>query len=351
MTCPSRRCGSCRGPASIGRAAASCTACRSAAAATASVKSIDRGHFMCARCSRQKPISDCSNDVVGLHAGHRLHHGLDLFAEVLVGHAEHRGIGHLRVRDQQVLALLRVDVDAARDDHEGRAVGEVQEAVVVDVADVAHGGHGAVGRARRLRALGVVEVLERRCGLEPQLAGLALRRGLAVLVEHVQLAEQHLAHRAAMRQPLGAVAGGEAQALGGAVVLVDDRAPPFDHLLLHRHRARCRRVHRDVQRRQVVALAHAFRQLEHAAEHRGHQLDVRDAVLLDQRQALLGIEVLHDHHGAAVADGQRHVGLRRRVVQRRRARGIACRPCIATTRSESGTAAAAATAGSRAAGG
>ena len=43
-----------------------------------------------------------------------------------------------------------------------------------------------------------------------------------------------LADRAAMRQPLRAVAGGEAEAFGGAVIFVDDRSPPFDHVLLHR---------------------------------------------------------------------------------------------------------------------
>ena len=42
--------------------------------------------------------------------------------------------------DQQVLRLLRIDVDAARDDHVGLAVGQVQVALGVDVADVAERG-------------------------------------------------------------------------------------------------------------------------------------------------------------------------------------------------------------------
>jgi hypothetical protein len=83
--------------------------------------------------------------------------------------------------------------------------------------------------------------------------GCALGAGLHVVVEDVQVAQQHAAHGALVRQPLGAVAGGEAQAFGGAVVLVDDRAPPVDHLFLHRHRAGCGGMHGDLQRRQVVA--------------------------------------------------------------------------------------------------
>ncbi len=59
------------------------------------------------------------------------------------------------------------------------------------------------------------------------------------------------------------------------------------------------------ERRQVVAAAHRLGQLQHPAEHRRHQLAVRDPVLLDQRQVVLGVEVLHHDHGAAVADRQR----------------------------------------------
>ena len=96
-----------------------------------------------------------------------------------------------------------------------------------------------------------------------------------------------------------AVAGGEAEAFGGAVVFVDDRPPPFDHLLLDRHRAGRGGVDRDLERGQVVALRTCLRQLQHAREHRRHELAVRDAPLLDQREITLGIEVLHDDRGAA----------------------------------------------------
>jgi hypothetical protein len=44
------------------------------------------------------------------------------------------------VQREHVLGFLRVDVDAAGDDRERLAVGEEQEAVLVEVADVAEGG-------------------------------------------------------------------------------------------------------------------------------------------------------------------------------------------------------------------
>src|SRR5690606_8338266 len=53
----------------------------------------------------------------GLVAGGRHHDGLHLLAEIVVGHADHGDVVHLRVRDEVALGLLRVDVHAARDDH------------------------------------------------------------------------------------------------------------------------------------------------------------------------------------------------------------------------------------------
>ncbi len=48
-----------------------------------------------------------------LRFGHELNHGLDLLAHLFVGRAEHRRIAHLGMRDEQVLAFLRIDVDPA----------------------------------------------------------------------------------------------------------------------------------------------------------------------------------------------------------------------------------------------
>src|SRR6516162_1387142 len=143
-------------------------------------------------------------------AWHRLHYRLHLFAEVGIGNAEHRGIGNLRMGDQQVFAFLRVDIDPAGDDHEGRAVGEIEIAVGIDIADVADRAHAAVRRARLAGAARIVEIFERRCRLEPHRTRRAGRALLKVLIENMEVTEQHLADGALVGEPLLAVAGGEA---------------------------------------------------------------------------------------------------------------------------------------------
>ena len=134
----------------------------------------------------------------------------------------------------------------------------------------------------------------------------------------MQVAEQHLADSAAMRQPLRRVTGREAEPFGRAVIFMDDRAPPFDHLLFHLHGAGGRGVDGDFERREVVFLAHVLRQFEHAREHGRHELRVRDLVLLDELQIVLGIEALHHDHFRAFGDREIDRGLRRGMVERRR---------------------------------
>ena len=73
--------------------------------------------------------------------------------------------------DKQILAFLRIDVDAAGNDHEARAVGEIKGAVIVHITDVANCAHGAVGRACLRGANRIVEIFECRRGLEPQSTG------------------------------------------------------------------------------------------------------------------------------------------------------------------------------------
>src|SRR6516162_3481865 len=74
-----------------------------------------------------------------------------------VGHADDRDVVDGRVQRERVLGFLRVDVDAAGDDRERLAVGEEQEAVLVEVADVAEG--GPVGVVAVLGGPGLVRVV------------------------------------------------------------------------------------------------------------------------------------------------------------------------------------------------
>ena len=108
------------------------------------------------------------------------------------------------------------------------------------------------------------------------------------------------------------------ETLCAAVVLVDDRTEPLHHLVLDVDRARGRRVDHASQARHVVRLTHRVGQLEHPHEHGRHELGVRDAVVLDEPQHGLGVELAHqDRRGADPVYGHRVVDPRR-VIQRRR---------------------------------
>src|SRR5439155_22374468 len=105
--------------------------------------------------------------------------------------------------------------------------GQIEIAVRVDIADIADRAHAAVRRTRLLGSLRVVEIFKLGSGLEPHRAGGAGRALLHVLVENMQIAEQHLADRAAVGQPFLAIASGEAETFGGTVIFVDDRPHPL----------------------------------------------------------------------------------------------------------------------------
>ncbi len=120
-----------------------------------------------------------------------------------------------------------------------------------------------------------------------------------------------------MREPVLGRDVGAADVLGARVVLVDDRAPPVQHLALDGHGARRGGVHDEVQARQVVAGPLGRGQAEQAHEHRRHELRVGHPVALDQLEAPPGIEPLHHHDRGSQALHRHRVDERRRVVERR----------------------------------
>src|SRR5262249_46394578 len=144
---------------------------------------------------------------------------------------------HGGVRGQQVLCLLRVDVDPAGDDHVALAIGEVQVSVSIDVTDVADGAGGSVWAAALRGFRRILKVLERGRAAEPDQAIGADRGFVAVLVEYEQLTEYRTADRAGMSEPLGRVAERQAVELSGPVILGDDRPEPVDHCPFEWHRA------------------------------------------------------------------------------------------------------------------
>ncbi len=96
------------------------------------------------------------------------------------GTPEHRDLTNRGMRQQLLLDLARIDVRAAGDVHVGRAAGDVDEALLIDVAEVA-GPEPAV--AERLRiGLGIVVVAGEYAGTDhADLTGL-VRFQLAAVV-------------------------------------------------------------------------------------------------------------------------------------------------------------------------
>lgn len=140
---------------------------------------------------------------------------------------------------------------------------------------------------------GIVEVLELDVGLEVDLTRLARGQLVAVLVEDVDRSDQRTADGARVGQPVLGRDQGEAVPFRGRVVLVDDRPPPVDHLLLDLDRAQGRGVHHPLQTRHVVRLHRTPpRAFQHPGEHHRHELTVGDAVL--DVEGSLGVETLKD---------------------------------------------------------
>ena len=203
--------------------------------------------------------------------------------------------------EQHRVDLGGIDVHAAGDDEVGGAVGEEEEAVLVDAADVAEGevvaSVGAVGLVR------VAEVLEAggAGALDPHEPLLAHGEGPALLVAHVEVGRIGLADGARLLLPRDRVDDG-AGTLGGAVVLPHHRTPPVEHPLLHGHRTGRGAVERDLHRRRVVASLHVVGQGEEAVEHRRHDVGVGDLVALDERERLLGVPGVHVDGGDAAGE-------------------------------------------------
>ena len=177
------------------------------------------------------------DDVVGRQPGAGAQHDqrLDRLAGVGVGDAEDGRLLDVGVRQQHLLDLARVDVEAADQDQLAPPVDQVQVAVLVEVGDVA-GGEPAVG----VRALGAVGPVagEDVGAADDDLARVALLDRAALLVDQPQLDARD---RPADRVGLGDLAhqrrGEHRRGLGEPVALEDVVAGGVEHPVQHRRRA------------------------------------------------------------------------------------------------------------------
>ena len=176
--------------------------------------------------------------------------GLQALAELVVLHADHRGLGHVLVLLERLLDLLGIDVLAARDDHVVGAALDEQAPLLVEVAEVA-GGHVAV---HHLLALAAGVALEQHRVAHEDLAGLA-RPALALVLLVEDLERGAGRRRAARARRVAQVLGlGDRRPghLGRAVEVVEVVAELVHPLLGELARQRAAAGGHDAQRGEVV---------------------------------------------------------------------------------------------------
>ena len=189
-------------------------------------------------------------------------------------------IAHARMSHQMVFNLLRVNVHAARNDHEAFAVGEIQIALFIEPPDVAKRGPAMlVGRA--FGFLRVVMVAERRGAFEENRAFLAHRDIVAIIVANMHDGIQRPANRALVRQPLFARDKGNSLPFGSGIIFAQHRPPPLDHRFLDGNRTWRRRMNRRLKAGHIIFAADLFGQLKHARKMRWHPLASVDPIFLN----------------------------------------------------------------------
>src|SRR5882672_1000364 len=178
------------------------------------------------------------------------------FAELFVRYAEHRAIAHPRAIDQHVFDFGGVDVDAARDDHVALAVADEQKAVRIEEADVAACHEPAAIDLLSLVRPAMIGEIRIGPGAQKNLADAGRPDLVGILVVDPDFRTRHgPADRAGMGQPFRRIATHSGTGFRRTIGLVNDRAPPSDHLAFHIRRARRTGMGDPAHRGNVVALA------------------------------------------------------------------------------------------------
>ena len=234
----------------------------------------------------------------------------DLLAEPAVGTPDHSGRRDRGVRQQHVLHVAGVDVEATPDDEVLDPVHDVEVAVGIEVADVA-GVHPPLAH-RQCGGLRVLPVALHHPGRpDAHLAGLTGRHRLAELVDDAQLdAGKRQPHAAGTRCVVRVHGGGRGH-LGAAVAVADPHPghPPFELL-----------PHGDSQRRAAggeVAQGGQVRGLQvlrqQRLEHRGHERAGLRAQRRGEPEPLGGVEAALEHHEAGLGQLQAGDGVEQPV--------------------------------------
>ena len=208
-------------------------------------------------------------------------------------------------------------VHTTRNDDFGATAREEQKSVFVDKAHVPHRVEVAtIGAVGFLRCLEIFEAalfgcLEVDCANRVRLNRLAL-----IIMNFNDHAGQRFADRAFLREPLLSL-DEYAAALRRGIIFEDDGTEPGNRILLHMRRAGRRAMQNPAQRRGVVFCLGLIGKLQHAVQHGGDDMGVRDAVIRNKTQCLLRIPSVHQHAADAGIHWKAQVQRERRSVIKR----------------------------------
>ena len=227
--------------------------------------------------------------------------GLDRFALVGVGHAEHADLGDRRMALQHLFDLGREHVEARHDDQVLGTVDQVQVPVAVHHADVA-GAEPPIDQ-HALGHLGfAVVAVEHIVATHPDLTGVAHRHVLALVADEAHLlTDEQATDRAGSAVEAGRTRH-DRRRLGEAVPLVDRRGRSVLHAFAHGVRQSGR-----TGQRQSHGCERVVGELVEMAErhpHRGSTRHHRDLPLHDRLDGGRRVESLDEEHRRA--DGERH---------------------------------------------
>ena len=250
---------------------------------------------------------------------YRLHDSAYFFSEFLVRHSNDRNICYERMGYQQIFSFLGIDVYATRNNHEGFAVGKVEKPVVIKTSYIPERRPIRMGRVASAGSLfRVVMVLELVLALEIYSAFLSIRYFITLVITNVYWPQKRTSYGSRMSEPITATDVAEAVSLRTRVILMQNLAPPLDHLPLYFYRARCGSVDRRAHRRDIIFGPHLGRQLQHAHEHGRHPLTDIRFVLFYGRQSGFGVEMFHDDNGSSNTVHTHAITQRRCMIERRR---------------------------------
>src|SRR5690606_3759897 len=171
------------------------------------------------------------------------------------------------------------------------AIGQEKIAVGIDITEISRGRPSA--RIDMLACLfGLLVKAEAGAALEEDGADLADGQFCSAVVENMDRAKPRLAYGAGALAPFLRARTGEA-AFARAVIFLDHRTPPVEHLFLYLGRTGCCGMERELHARQVIAKPNRFGQFEHTNEMGGHELCMSYPVTVDCGEHTLRIEVAH----------------------------------------------------------